>query len=419
MNLLWDITSKCNLNCKYCGPSELVNNAPEDVEIWEDVIKYTDPFINSVTLLGGEPLLHPHIDKIIEKLKLNNKKVHLVTNGQVDNSLLEKISKLNIDTIFISIEGTEKINDEIRGKNSWKKAINSLKYLLKLKSHNDYKTEIGVTMVLNALNQNDIINFIENTKHLNISYNINPLFLEGNAKNNEEILNIDEKSALNAYERIFQYKLKNPDLKIDCAYLSPLTSEYLNKKYGLTLPIKGLYCSTLIELMYADSCGYISPCRKSKIKINVRDSINLESDFKKFTPLWKALKQKRNQACSPCKYEDLCNPCPLNKSFSIPKICLESKNRLENLSLPLKSKFEIVKPYILNSLEDNIFEIYFPKIGEQGQYTIEAKKIFDAIEIPKTLEDIAKETDIPINIVFEFLYQQKNLSRVLEKNKLF
>ena len=63
MKLVIDLTAKCNLQCKHCG--NLFSNGLEIKDLEEKIEEI--PFkIESVDLLGGEPLLY---SKIFAKFK--------------------------------------------------------------------------------------------------------------------------------------------------------------------------------------------------------------------------------------------------------------------------------------------------------------------------------------------------------------
>lgn len=72
---LIDVTSKCNIKCKYCYHD---NNGTERTveEIYQEALDKHAPFI----LTGGEPTLHKDLNKIILKLKTLGE-VNLLTNG--------------------------------------------------------------------------------------------------------------------------------------------------------------------------------------------------------------------------------------------------------------------------------------------------------------------------------------------------
>ena len=111
-----DITNSCNLKCRHCY--WWVNRKPHkelSPEEWRDVVKqnFIKKGVISLSLTGGEPLLRPDvIEAIIEEMEWRN--VSIVTNGTLP------LSHFGV-RYFISIDGTEKIHNTIRGMNIHKK----------------------------------------------------------------------------------------------------------------------------------------------------------------------------------------------------------------------------------------------------------------------------------------------------------
>ncbi len=112
----WSITWSCNVHCYFCSTGKYDTQAIE--KEWEEVfknIKKAKPIF--ITLSGGEPLIHPDIDKIITNILKNNIFVNLTTNGMLlnDNILNEKNIK-KINWILISLHAvTQDIAQKIMG----------------------------------------------------------------------------------------------------------------------------------------------------------------------------------------------------------------------------------------------------------------------------------------------------------------
>lgn len=109
----------CNLNCKGCGHH--CNSVKE--EIFTDIIQYTKDinelakkiYIRQIRLMGGEPLLHPEVNKfMIETRKAFPKSdIRLVTNGILLPSMKEdfwqtcRANKIKIDLSKYPIVGNK------------------------------------------------------------------------------------------------------------------------------------------------------------------------------------------------------------------------------------------------------------------------------------------------------------------------
>jgi hypothetical protein len=99
----------CNLHCRLC-----YNIDREFVKTLDDVKKEIDLALKkrnlqTVTLLGGEPTLHPELPEIVAYIKNKNLICQLLTNGLVflkdeKDALLERLAASGIDRILLHID---------------------------------------------------------------------------------------------------------------------------------------------------------------------------------------------------------------------------------------------------------------------------------------------------------------------------
>lgn len=75
----------CNLVCSYCDTKYAlkVNSGIKMTidEIFKEIEKYN---CHNITLTGGEPLIHPGVDELIDRLVQNDYYVNIETNGSID-----------------------------------------------------------------------------------------------------------------------------------------------------------------------------------------------------------------------------------------------------------------------------------------------------------------------------------------------
>ena len=75
----WDVTSRCNYRCSYCTYKNL-----------------------SLLLFGGEPLIHPDILKIVERLGISKYPLQIFTNLSRSKSFLKKLCSIRDDLKFFT-----------------------------------------------------------------------------------------------------------------------------------------------------------------------------------------------------------------------------------------------------------------------------------------------------------------------------
>jgi len=85
------ITNKCNLKCPGCFARNVMGEDNQDISIKEykrTISKFLGKGGKQINLLGGEPLLHGNLIKILDINKKSNIQTTIYTNGQAFNSYL-------------------------------------------------------------------------------------------------------------------------------------------------------------------------------------------------------------------------------------------------------------------------------------------------------------------------------------------
>ena len=129
------LTRACNLRCTTCYvsaskplPNEL------NVDEWIRVVdELSELGVRYLYLLGGEPLLllNRGLLDIIKRGKENGMVVSISTNGTlVSEDSAVKLRNSGVDQVQVSLDGPNPVvNDLIRGRGSFRKAINAIKHL--------------------------------------------------------------------------------------------------------------------------------------------------------------------------------------------------------------------------------------------------------------------------------------------------
>ena len=150
------LTTNCDLKCKYCYEKSCddidsdFGNFNIDYEVPTEInydLDHLAKFIKKdpepiLIFYGGEPMLYNNkIKQIIDTVQV--KQFNIQTNGlhlqKLEKNYLDKIS-----TIFVSIDGTEKLTDFYRGKGVYKKVTKNINTIIK----NGFKGEIIARMTL-------------------------------------------------------------------------------------------------------------------------------------------------------------------------------------------------------------------------------------------------------------------------------
>ena len=96
---------RCNLACTYCNEYDDVSQ-PVDIEEMERRIDALGRLGTSViTISGGEPLLHPELDRVIARIRRTGAIAGMITNGYLlMPDRIERLNQAGLDHMQISID---------------------------------------------------------------------------------------------------------------------------------------------------------------------------------------------------------------------------------------------------------------------------------------------------------------------------
>jgi MoaA/NifB/PqqE/SkfB family radical SAM enzyme len=131
-------TRRCNLACAYCNEYDSVS-APVPTEVMEKRLDHLARLRTSfLTFSGGEPLLHPDLDRLVAHARERGMVVTMITNGY--HLSPERIRRLNVaglDHLQISIDNVEPDDSSM-------KSLRLLEpKLLWLREHADFSVAIN------------------------------------------------------------------------------------------------------------------------------------------------------------------------------------------------------------------------------------------------------------------------------------
>ncbi|HEY7108319.1 MAG TPA: radical SAM protein [Nitrososphaeraceae archaeon] len=146
-----DIINVCNLHCSHCywWLNRKEDNQDLSVEEWRQTIRKTfkKEHLFVVTLVGGEPTMRPDIIEVF--CQEMPRRVCVVTNGTFPLKRYE-----DLYFYWISLDGTEKAHDSIRGEGSYTKTKKNVLEYVKGPPRNGKPAwkDIWITMTINSLN---------------------------------------------------------------------------------------------------------------------------------------------------------------------------------------------------------------------------------------------------------------------------
>ncbi len=188
-----EITSACNLRCRYCShfssPGDVQSDLPADqwLEFFEELKRHA---VMKITLQGGEPFIRNDIDTIIDGIVKNNMRYFILSNGSLITEEIAEFLKSSgrCDGVQLSIDGSkESIHDSCRGDGAFAGTMSALHILKK------FKVPIGIRVTLHKQNVHDIENIAKLLlEDLNLpSFSINSVSYMGLCRQNSSSLQLD------------------------------------------------------------------------------------------------------------------------------------------------------------------------------------------------------------------------------------
>ncbi len=129
--LPWLCTFACDSNCAHCAfackpPVSDELDTASAMELVDQVRDFGATFLG---ISGGEPLLRKDLFDIIGYARKTGLNASIITDGHLmDNKAFDNIVKNEVK-VSVSIDGAEKMNDVIRGKGSYAKAVSAIERL--------------------------------------------------------------------------------------------------------------------------------------------------------------------------------------------------------------------------------------------------------------------------------------------------
>lgn len=167
--VIWEITLKCNLRCLHCGSSAGYARSDEltTKEALKVVKELAELKAKDICLMGGEPFLRDDWFEIAKAIKDYGMELSFVSNGLILDKVIDDLAKLEPIVVGISLDGTEKVHDMIRGvKGSFKKVIEAINLL----ASRDIQTTVITTV--SKLNLTELPKIKEILKNKNVNWQI-------------------------------------------------------------------------------------------------------------------------------------------------------------------------------------------------------------------------------------------------------
>ena len=271
------VTDKCNLRCIYCMDEKdntfLKNDEKlTDDEIYRIVKESSELGIKKVRITGGEPLVRPNLVNLIGRINSISgiEEIYLTTNGILLDDMIDELALNGLKGVNISLDSLkeERFNKLTRlGKLN--KVLESIDKAIAL----GIKVKLN-TVIVNDINKDEIIDFVNLTKEKNIDVRFIELMPIGVAINykgatNEEVLKIISEN-YSDYEEVARSKSGGP--------ASYIKLKDAKGKIGFISAISNCFCEECNRIRLTPE-GFLKQCLhfdygidlKSKLRAGISD----------------------------------------------------------------------------------------------------------------------------------------------------
>jgi radical SAM protein with 4Fe4S-binding SPASM domain len=135
-----------------------------------DQVKGSNPMFY---LWGGEPFLYPDLMELGRMIVGRGQGLSLNTNGTFLEEHAEEIVRDKWSAIFVSMDGFEEINDQIRGKNSYARAMAGIAAIgREKKKQKSSLPNLGIVSVVNNINYLHMGDLVKAGQNYDLSWHI-------------------------------------------------------------------------------------------------------------------------------------------------------------------------------------------------------------------------------------------------------
>lgn len=189
------ITDKCNFRCTYCFPNNLPKGyfAGKNKMSVEEIDSIVSVFVNAgvkkIRFTGGEPLIRKDAKQIFERISKYPVELAITTNGVYVHEFLDVFQEVGIRSINVSLDSLQRDkNFSITQRDNFETVFNNIILL----ANNNFHVKVNV-VIMKGVNDNEILDFIEWTKHLPIHIRfIEFMPFDGNKWSNDKVFSYSD-----------------------------------------------------------------------------------------------------------------------------------------------------------------------------------------------------------------------------------
>ena len=317
-SLYIEVTKRCNGSCTHCYARAGPRDGDDELAL-ADIERVIRDFADIggcyVRLTGGEPTVRDDILDIIDAICERGLVAALNTNGFIDEALLQAILLRDVKDVRVSIDGTEAINDLIRGKGAYQSALRSVRSIAEFNSRARDPVDLTLNVVLMNATKGAVGAMIETAVGYGAKVSFGLLRLSGRARRAEMLSPADIVSVARTIQQERE-RLHLPSGQVRTNF--DVFCDIPAHTDPMPFPLDNSRCPIGVTGMGVDACGRVVACG---YLINVDGGRWLGEDVRKsnLLALWQhsdVLNEARRvtrAGCSGCPHHiSRCNGgCPM------------------------------------------------------------------------------------------------------------
>ena len=164
------VTRRCNLACGYCNEYDDFSPPVPLQDLLARVDHLASLKTASITFTGGEPLLHPDLDKVIRAARNHGMIVTMITNGfRLSRDWIDRLNDADLQGMQVSIDNLKP--DEIS-----MKSLRSVEGKLELLSkHARFKVNVNSVLGVSGERTQDIVTVAETAAKYGLQHSVGVL----------------------------------------------------------------------------------------------------------------------------------------------------------------------------------------------------------------------------------------------------
>jgi len=283
----------CNFRCPYCYIPE--NSSLEDEltveEICDVVLQAQELGAKKIIILGGEPMIYPHIMEIIKFIRTHHLNVEMFTNGSnITADIAKQLFDYGVNVVLKMNTLDEHIQDMLSGEKGAFNSIQKAFHNLKQARQPSGETFLAVSTVICSQNIDELVDMWQWLRDQNIIPYFEIITPQGNVKQNDW-LNVEPQKVYDIFCKI---------------------AEIDRTRYGYFWepqpPLVGNRCLRHQFSCLVTSNGYIMPCVGVTIPVgNIREQ--KLGDIIKDSEVIQDLRNYHETIKAPCRECEKTNEC--------------------------------------------------------------------------------------------------------------